>query len=649
MGGEGFWVEYTGDEELEWHQAYGTNEVPLLWVYGFPDVSPADGEGDADLWWPVMPEDSTSNPAVFPLVRPGRPEGKAGLLPAALEDPWGGRLPSEPGSKYQRPIHSYYFVRHIINRDDPDWMILGNFKLITRWTIRDLIHFLPANLQSHATTETSGRLAMRGWAVLPTDDISAYSAFHYHTTYVAGYYRRLYPMLSYVYQGPKMATEATIAHEVGHYFTHVFFGDDPFEQFSDSQLLATHDIGDEHASRPMLEEYAMYVDYLMNGNILRSLDVEEPHVLFVKSPEVFDLPALEGYATCLLARLHTGSSTIKGLSGATEDIPVVAAGHADLLGVLFGSKPTSVNELLPAIRNYLAQSGKQDLLPAIMERSGWSYHGDGFVLDQNAHPVPGAQVQAVCKTTSSGNREYMAPLQPVTTGSDGKFTLPRIFPGTHWIRVTTGSTTQEFAFTVDPNLKTSQKISIGALTLQDSVLDKLKQMTWIGAISCNGEFDLDNGGMEVDLFTTGYQRVHEASWSGNELTWVYADSSAYFDTVSGEEIICSATFSNDGRTLTRLECHMDEWQRFQGDLTHTRESDMVIEGIPLSWIDTQTPGSWFANFDLHREEIAPAVVGISFVEKYYQSTVLTITATAFRWTGSTMPGWIGFSLKNNNR
>ncbi|RJP53337.1 MAG: hypothetical protein C4586_01550, partial [Anaerolineaceae bacterium] len=101
----------------------------------------------------------------------------------------------------------------------------------------------------------------------------------------------------------------------------------------------------------------------------------------MKSPGLVDYPSQEAYATCLLSRLHVNDATIHDSQGDDEDIPVVNASFADLFEILYARKPTTTNMLRAEISLYLAALGRDDRLPAILERTGWSYNGYGTVLN----------------------------------------------------------------------------------------------------------------------------------------------------------------------------------------------------------------------------------------------------------------------------
>ncbi|MFH1144943.1 MAG: hypothetical protein V1774_10410 [Candidatus Eisenbacteria bacterium] len=640
---EGFRVEFTSDDRIQLLLPRGENTEPLLWVYAIPVTSTYDALPQAEAWLPVMPVDTLSNPAVFELYEAG--EMPAGARMSAVAKT------GATGVAKTRPAQSYFFMRRYIRRDAWEWQNMDNIRLVTRWTIRDVIAALPGPLQAFALQETENRLALRGWVALASPEVSAYSAFEY---WARGAYRRLYPRFSFVATGPTRATEATIAHEVGHYMSHVFLGDNGFEALS-QQLREVHQFGDAHPERPMLEEYAQFVDYFKNGYVSGSISPDQPFRALrthhpSATPQNTDWPSMEGYPTCLLARLQTESNTITGQSGGSEEIPAVNWSFSQLLGLLFSAKPLTVNQLRPEIALALEQQGEEDRLAPILERTGWSYHGHGTIRDARGHPVQGAWVRSKCKVPSEGpDQVYYAPLAPAETNASGAFQLVRLFPGENWLEVVVEDVTYEFPIEVDANRSTMDDVDLGMFTVDATWLQKLKTMTWT-RILCTGEFMLDNGAMEVRLFATGeYDREHQVVWSGNTLAWDFSDSSSYYESVSGQTMHCDAEVSPDGSTVLHLACHMYEWESFQGRPTHTRTSDMIVENLPLTYSDTADPGWYFAYFGLAGEEIPSHVVSISFVERYLDIHDITHTATEFRWTGTTQPGQIEISLRDHSQ
>jgi len=635
-GASGFSVEYTGNVPMELRLERTAESIPLLWIYGFGDVSPAEPMTSENTWWAMMPEDTVSNPAVFWLAPPGKPDEALARASGA------GRATAPPAA--ERPVHSYRCMIRKVSPDYPEWAYRNNLQKITALTIQDVIAGLPPGLRSHAWDEVGegGRIALRSYEIVASDDVSSYSAFSYPLGNFGVRYRRLFPMMHFVCSGPKAATEATVAHEVGHYMTHAFFGDDAFEAFSDGQLMQNHDVGVEHPQRDMLEEYAMFTDYFMNDDISGGVDVTEPRSLLQKSPSIVDLPALEGYACGLMTRMIIDRDSIETLQATKEDIPVVGASFNDMFNILFARKPTTVNALRGELALYLANRNQADRLPAILERTGWSYHGTGVVVDGNSRAIEGAEVQSVCKVASQDGREYLAPLDPVLTNRNGQFTLPRIFPGTHTIRVKTDNAEQEFVYTVNPDDPTDGQRAIGTLTMEESLLGLLHQLRY-AAVSVEGIFSLSDGNELWAILDSGYGYGKQGTWTGTEFVLQTADSTESHGQVSGMTVRFTMSFSPTGLMLQRLQCHVVQFLRVEGQLWSTLTTDFDIDEIPHTVTSTDTPGRSFVWYELDGGAIDANLRTISRVERYYQPP-RQITLTNVEWTRPGQEGHVRVNL-----
>ncbi len=211
-GAAGFSVEYTGDEPMELLLERTAESIPLLWVYGFGDVSPSEPMTAENTWWAMMPEDTTSNPAVFLLAPPGKPD--AVLARAAGGGSGAGRA-AAPCSEEPRFVNVYKFMARRVAPGSNVWEFRKNMQALTKFVVDALIAGLPADLRAHARSEVDGRLAFRSYELLFAYQSSSYSAFTYPLGNFGVRYRRLYPMMHYVWTGPNAATQATVAHEVG--------------------------------------------------------------------------------------------------------------------------------------------------------------------------------------------------------------------------------------------------------------------------------------------------------------------------------------------------------------------------------------------------------------------------------------------------
>lgn len=161
-----------------------------------------------------------------------------------------------------------------------------------------------------------------------------------------------------------------------------------------------------------------------------------------------------------MTNLMRSSATITvGLSGAAEDIPALSLTAADVFDMIAQYKPLTVDALREAADLYLGVGQRNDALPALLERTGWSYHARGRLVDAQGQGIAGASVQAICKSLSQG-REYLAPLTPATTDAQGYFELDRLFPGRSTLRVTVGPSTKELNVHAEPTAPTTARIEL---------------------------------------------------------------------------------------------------------------------------------------------------------------------------------------------
>lgn len=478
---DGFFVEYDGEERMHYREARQPDARLVLWILGRPDCSTSTPPSPHGDWLAVMPVDTLSDPVVFELTQPGYPPAAdvfttrrgdaAPTLPLAPRGPADRQAP--------RPINSYYIMRKHIPANGTLATNLGVIVAIAQWTMNDLIRALPTagSLRQTVDTRHRGTHALEGWKGMPSG-LSAYSGFRW---WLRRTIRETRPYFQWVATGSMRATESTIAHECGHYLTHLMVGDDVFAQLEGQRQLS-HDFAKVNPGRPMLEEYAQFADYFKNGNVGARHQVEEPvHAMRKATPGLdpanVDWPALEGYATCLLARLMSTSGTIHGLSGSAEDIPAIGLSAEGAFGILGNGQPRLVDDLRVEVQ--LALAGRADALPAILERTGWSYHGTGRVIDDQGRRISGALVQNVCKVPSEGGREYLAPLTPVTTDDRGNYTIPRMFPGTTHLRVTVNGVARDFPVFVDAIQPTDVGVKIPDVRLTASSRGRFR--IWIVA------------------------------------------------------------------------------------------------------------------------------------------------------------------------
>lgn len=447
--GNGFKIEYSGIDPVQILVPYEANQVPLVWLWGDPAVSLYDSgvNGSPELWMPLRKVDSVSNPAVF-ILSPTDDLAKSAQL--------------NPREATQNTTQAFKIFQVKLDKNDGVFERLGKLAALATEHVQKIVYLLPSTIQGTAVNEINGRLhpKLDGFYELYSD-----KSYYHPFSYITGRADPYFVFVATTIGGGMLADNHTVAHEAGHYMSHVLLGDDGMRTL-EKQAVREHGKGTPHAGRPMLEEYAYFSDYCLNFADTRlSTSIENFFDTGKGDPASNDWPSEEGYATSLLALMHTPNPWLVSLNdtGVSEKIPFINASLTDLWGIL-AKGPTTVDKLHDEIAAYL--NTRQDLLPPLLERSGWSYHGKGRVVDDQSNGVPSVKVQAVVKVPSEGaDAEYYAPLQPVVTNTNGEFTLERMFPATtnNFVRVWLGDDVkkyQDFSISIDSKNPTNKEITL---------------------------------------------------------------------------------------------------------------------------------------------------------------------------------------------
>lgn len=545
---EGFFVEYAGEDRMHYREARRPDTRLALWILGRPDCSTSTPLSEHGDWLAIMPVDTLSDPVVFELTQPGYPpEGEVAAAPGS----GAGSILSVTPRLAPRPLNSYYIMRKHIPRNGALATNLGVIVALARWNMNDLIGAIQPGSPLRQTVESRYRdtHALEGWTGLASG-VSAYNAFRWWGRHTI---REVRPYFQWVAIGTTRATESTIAHECGHYLTHLMVGDDVFTQL-EAQRQQSHDFALPNPGRPMLEEYAQFADFFKNGNVGGKHQVEDPVRALRKAkpgldPAIVDWPSLEGYAAGLLARLMSSSGSVQGLSGSAEDIPVYGLGAADVFEFLGDGRPVTVDDLRYVIMN--ARQSRADALPVVLERTGWTYGLTGVIKDAQGKKIAGALVQGVCTVASEGGREYKTPPTPVTTDAAGVYTLPRAFPETGSIRVTVNSVSQDFPAYVAASTPTNVKAHMPDLTFAppSPLLTQLGRTAYVD-IAFEGEIHFSDGTVNYALSVTTFASdAQPPQWNGTTCTQAYNTGTA----TEGNTVDLRAVFSPDGRKITLLD------------------------------------------------------------------------------------------------
>lgn len=471
--GYGFQVEYTGTEAVHYSISYNDGEYPALWVWGKPDMNVYEYPSLNGMWMPVSKvNNDLNNTAVFAIT--------TNNLSANF---------AVSNKIRKKPLYSAKIWKKKLN--EAEWYNKKSvFESEIKSVLTQVIDLLPEDIQNRVKTEIDGRLNAY---IYPTAQSGMYERSQYRP------FDWLTGTIDPTFLFGSLAEQRTVVHETGHYISHVL-GGDTVMQILKEQALGEHGVGNFHAGRPMLEEYAYFTEYTILKEIggVKKLDMS----ILSLSPASKDTPSIEGYAVRLLALMLKDNSAEllskdSSLSGEDEDIPMINASLQDIWKIL-AETPVTVDELYTKIYNYLSEKGEIEKLPPFLERTGWSYNGEGKVVDSQGNGISGVMVQSVAKVSSNGiSREYKAPLKPVFTDKDGKFIFDRIFPGNSVIRVKKSETSEEymdFPLKTDIKKATNVKIDLGKLNFsveescylrEDMFFDSYNASVRVNFKSCN--------------------------------------------------------------------------------------------------------------------------------------------------------------------
>ncbi|MBF0232603.1 MAG: carboxypeptidase regulatory-like domain-containing protein [Desulfamplus sp.] len=445
-------VEYSGEGNVEIAVPHTEGNEDVLFVYTQypPHIAVDDVTGDY-TWFGVAPSEQRDDATVFSIS---------------------SDLATEPTAKLSRAAATTTVVLAFssVPRNSPERVKMDVLRESVRQAVSWWLDNLPSSLASSARTQIEGDLR---YGIAWTTGGNCYD----HAPHMFG-------PDAIIELNWTTATSSTVAHEVGHYMTHVLVGYNRYVEIIARMPtnwyggFMDHAFGDYVEFRKyLLEEYAYLSDYLINGTAnYNNLIAPAMSTIFgKKGPDEKDFPSFEGFGSLMFGSLLRSDPKVKsfwqkGTGGNVpiEDTPVVDASVADVLGI-FARGARDTNELRQYIQDYLDSRGNADRfkLPAMLEPLGWSYNGNGKVVDSSNKPVKGVHVQSICQ---DGTKEYSTFMSPLT-GDDGIFWLPRIYPGTNILRFfwNDDKDKTDVSFTVDWNNPTNKSIQMGTFTINNEV------------------------------------------------------------------------------------------------------------------------------------------------------------------------------------
>lgn len=419
--GEGLYVNYDGDDPMELvlpGTPDGISDYPMVLGYGKVRGIFDDSTGNRERWialpWVQLPDERMA----FDLNAVGTPPEPT---------------PSRGRAQRQQPadrLNHYWISRLPVASNEIEKRTLLSLQA------RDYTDEFLNALTPARRSQVEARIKEKILTI--EHDGNYYQGFWWRSP---GWARIFRPTVHVTLDG------FSLAHELGHYYTHLLVGDDVQSDLEDQASLGgQHGIRDVVGRGVVLEEYGYFIEFFLIGTGGRQ-DLHRPYDMFKGlDPWKTDFPSIEGFGAAMLACLNRTDPTIKDLlTGNLVDVPTIGLDYGRIFDII-AQGATHIDQLRQNIGAALTAEEAQQF-SILVERMGWSYHGKGRLVDPQGNPVAGVTVEPVGKV---GTQEYLMPGSVrATTNSKGEFTLSRLYPGRSHLRITQGTNVIDAPISVD--------------------------------------------------------------------------------------------------------------------------------------------------------------------------------------------------------
>ena len=335
------------------------------------------------------------------------------------------------------------------------------------------------------------------------------------------------------------ADAQAIAHEIGHYCTHLLAGDQAY-RLLEAHVPADKGIGAYQWREGLIEDYAHYHELLLTGAIAGAGDPASPPGFFPRSldPAQTDLPSFEGYGTLLLAALSRREAGMISLRGDSVQVPALGLDYGEVASGILSQAPYRIVDLYGVIDGYLEGIGRDGCLPPLAAATGWCYNGGGQISDGSAYVV-GA---SVWNYVEAQGRRYDGASAAAVSGYNGGFSLGALFPGRNILRVEVPADTFEFPLDCPLSTYTNQTRALGARApwisldhLTKAAIDNLRLRFAPMAEETTGvSISLYNQGITATGLVFEPERVHlSAPFSLPMSSWVLDTLDLRYSTADG--------------------------------------------------------------------------------------------------------------------
>lgn len=452
--GQGFSVDYAGDEVVQ--VLIDTDGAARTYVFGYGAPGGVHNEPAGTARWVAMPRVGTfDGKDVCLLTLPfGTARAVAGGDGGLLSGPRAG-APLAPISTVILAEHPRGFSKYWISSIPASASVTDTMLAIELQSssFRDnLVSALNPARRTAAEAEINGRMSPH-YAF----DGNYYEGFWWRSLGAHG--RLLHPTLHY----RTRANAGNVAHELGHFFTHVLVGDDTWSTLEGQAPLwdTGHGIRDVVGRGVVLEDYAYIPEFQLIGSV-KGYNLFEPYDIFRNmTPLATDFPSVEGFGAVMLASLARPDDHVRDLiTGRAVPAPVTNLPWSDLYEIV-AQGATDVDALRGQIETRLGADANK--LPAMLGRCGWTYSIRGRYVDGNGGGASGVTTTAVSRV---GDAIYEGGYTTMPSAADGSFSVVGgVFGGASELRAVKGPDTSYVAIQIDWTKPTSSTVDIGSLTV----------------------------------------------------------------------------------------------------------------------------------------------------------------------------------------
>ncbi len=264
----------------------------------------------------------------------------------------------------------------------------------------------------------------------------------------------------------KTHAQASLAHEIGHYYTHLLPGDASYYQLEKQApiLFGTrHAIGGYVGRDFLLEDYAHYFDFFLRG-MADSFHLHNPRAFLDARAPNQDVPGLEGCGAFMLAALTNPETRLRDSSGEMVDVPVIGLAGSAVFEIIAQGALTT-DDLRQNIHDALSAANKT-AFQVHLQHIGWRYEVRGRFVDRSGTPVATRSGTRLGNFVEVNGKRYPGGWSLSGSSSDGRFSMRHVFGGPSILQATlSNGTAVEVPISIDWSKPTNVTVDLGDIVL----------------------------------------------------------------------------------------------------------------------------------------------------------------------------------------